>query len=731
MTDYSKWSKYDADGEEQRVEVEAFKEAAAAKDLTTQATTKQLEGEGVHVVSDMAAKAEAHARVAALRAQGGGRRRIRGSTAPGGATPSASGANVKAPSSVLKASAAAASELALQAAALQGLQGELEALVRERDAAQALLNVENDESSSSSNSSSTGTKLGDHVAALVAFQGCLQHVAAVEQLLPPELNDDDDENPADSTSSSGSPSGDDAARGAVNAVRRTVGMVRQDTLRGLGLAQLATPGASLLAEASESLKACLLQDGSDVEAWLGRGEAFARMGLLALAELHWDQVAELLAVDKKSSTGTTPSPSKPGGDKSTEKTANSNAQQPTLLPERSGRAAAQWARLEAYRRCTTWPLAVPPLATSSRYDSSRDDAFRPSAASESGSSLPATAAAAAVPPAPADTGPQAAAALVESANVLAKEGLVILKERFFRTAAAKFVAALVRLDTAHRLATAAANTNTTTTTASTTPEVGNSSNTSSGDNSSNSTSNGNPLVRSSGIASGPSGEAPALQRLRATCHTNAAACLLIRQRDFDEASAHCGAALTCSQLGRACLHRAATIASSSTSSNSPGPESNNNHSGSSSNNESINALDQTVSATAATAASDDNNDITALMTAATAATSENRGLCVTALSRQAEALTQLGRFRDAAARLQTAIELAQGKSGVPQQRTSSIGRSVEGTDDSSAKIIDTLVARRARILYLETQFSELDQDSGATATHEATEEEIKDIANSN
>ena len=71
MTDYSKWSKYDADGEEQRVEVEAFKEAAAAKDLTTQAATKQLEGEGVHVVSDMASKAEAHARVAALRAQGG------------------------------------------------------------------------------------------------------------------------------------------------------------------------------------------------------------------------------------------------------------------------------------------------------------------------------------------------------------------------------------------------------------------------------------------------------------------------------------------------------------------------------------------------------------------------------------------------------------------------------------------------------------------------------------
>ena len=132
MTDYSKWSKYDADGEEQRVEVEAFKEAAAAKDLTTQAATKQLEGEGVHVVSDMASKAEAHARVAALRAQGGGRRRIRGSTAPGGATPSASGANVKAPSSVLKASAAAASELARQAAALQGLQGELEALVRKR-----------------------------------------------------------------------------------------------------------------------------------------------------------------------------------------------------------------------------------------------------------------------------------------------------------------------------------------------------------------------------------------------------------------------------------------------------------------------------------------------------------------------------------------------------------------------------------------------------------------------
>ena len=80
--------------------------------------------------------------------------------------------------------------------------------------------------------------------------------------------------------------------------------------------------------------------------------------------------------------------------------------------------------------------------------------------------------------------------------------------------------------------------------------------------------------------------------------------------------------------------------------------------------------------------------------------------------------------------MQTAIELAQGKSGVPQQGTSSIGRSGESTDNSRAKTIEALVARRARILYLETQFAELDQDSGATATHEATEEESKDVANS-
>jgi len=685
MTDYNKWSKYDVDGEEQRVELEAFKEAETAKDRSSLAATKQLEGEGVHVVSDMAAKAEAHARVAALRAQGGGgRRRVRGSTATAGTAPSSGNVKASAPGA-----SAAASELALQAAALQGLQGELEALVRERDAAQALLSIENDDSSRTK--ASTGTP-SDPVAALAAFQGCLQHVAAVDQLLPPEVDDgnEGDDNDRSTPSSTSSSNSDEAARGAIAAVRRTVAMVRQDTLRGMGLAQLATPGADLLAEASESLKACLLQDGSDLEAWLGRGEAFARMGLLSLAELHWDQAAELLAVEKKPSKASTSAKE----DASAKEKAGSNAGQPSL-PERSGRAAVQWARLEYYRRCTTWPPAVPSLTTYT-YNKDRGNDSEVDAASDSSTSIPDAAA-----PASAKAGLQAAA-LVEHANVLAKEGLVIFKERFFRTATAKFVAALVRLDAAHRLTTATATVNNTTTTSiSHTTELGDSG---SGSNESNESR----AVRS-GIGSGPPGEAPALQRLRGTCHVNAAACLLVRQRDFDEAHAHCGAALACSQLGRACLHRASSIAS----------------------NASASALDipaKKALTTGAAASSGDDDDFAALMSAATAATSEDRSLCVTALSRQAEASTQLGRFQEAAGRLQTAIELAQGKSGVPKPAATSDGRSGEGAGDASDRTIRTLVARRARILYLQTQFAELDQDSGAAASVEATQEESKEVA---
>ena len=50
----------------------------------------------------------------------------------------------------------------------------------------------------------------------------------------------------------------------------------------------------------------------------------------------------------------------------------------------------------------------------------------------------------------------------------------------------------------------------------------------------------------------PLGETRALRHLRASCHISIEARLLVRQRDFEEASAHCAAALSCSRLGRVC-----------------------------------------------------------------------------------------------------------------------------------------------------------------------------------
>ena len=56
----------------------------------------------------------------------------------------------------------------------------------------------------------------------------------------------------------------------------------------------------------------------------------------------------------------------------------------------------------------------------------------------------------------------------------------------------------------------------------------------------------------SGGAGEPLGEARALRQLRASWHISIEARLLVRQRDFEEASAHCAAALSCSRLGRVC-----------------------------------------------------------------------------------------------------------------------------------------------------------------------------------
>jgi hypothetical protein len=90
------------------------------------------------------------------------------------------------------------------------------------------------------------------------------------------------------------------------------------------------------------------------------------------------------------------------------------------------------------------------------------------------------------------------------------------------------------------------------------------------------------------------------------------------------------------------------------------------------------------------------------------------------MARQAESLTQLGRFGEAAASLHAAVKLAQRgaqQAGGCQQPQAS---SRDGDGGDGARTVAALEARRARVLYLETQFAALDSDSaGAEAGVEA------------
>jgi hypothetical protein len=92
------------------------------------------------------------------------------------------------------------------------------------------------------------------------------------------------------------------------------------------------------------------------------------------------------------------------------------------------------------------------------------------------------------------------------------------------------------------------------------------------------------------------------------------------------------------------------------------------------------------------------------------------------MARQAESLTQLGRFGEAAASLHAAVKLAQRgaqRAGGRQQPQAS-SRAGDGGDGACARTVAALEARRARVLYLETQFAALDGDpAGAEAGAEA------------
>ena len=69
--------------------------------------------------------------------------------------------------------------------------------------------------------------------------------------------------------------------------------LRLSALLGLGEAALRCHGGGRSAEASDALKAVLLDRGTDVQAWLLRGEAWVAMELPLLAALHFSRALEL------------------------------------------------------------------------------------------------------------------------------------------------------------------------------------------------------------------------------------------------------------------------------------------------------------------------------------------------------------------------------------------------------------------------------------------------------
>jgi tetratricopeptide (TPR) repeat protein len=379
MTDFRRWEQFDADGESAKVDAAAARDEDKEKKQELAGAREAFEQAGIEVAADLAETAVAHARVAALgSSRGRGRRQGRRSAA---ATPSLAPAPSLAPTPAPEPASApepapppaavapkdgkAAEAVDLNPAAmaaerLTSLTRRLKGLTADREAAMVLLN------------SSTGREGGGSVGsdleeALAAFGRLLADVADAECMLPPDLTAiEEEEGEEDSTGGGGGGGGSGGDTGkegrdapssssrsssssssslqsasswnssldpaAAAAMRTTVRSVRLDALRGLGTAQLRL-GRS--AEASDSLKALLLLDPADGEAWRARGDAFGAMGVATLAELHYEQAA----VDSDTDCNLSSEAEAAAGEKEQEQEQQQQQQQPSPLPQRA-RAAA-------------------------------------------------------------------------------------------------------------------------------------------------------------------------------------------------------------------------------------------------------------------------------------------------------------------------------------------------------------------------------------------------------
>lgn len=231
-----------------------------------------------------------------------------------------------------------------------------------------------------------------------------------------------------------------------------------------------------------------MADGDDVASWLGRGEAFLRMGVPALADLHFAQARDVLR-DEMTDKGRGIAAAKAAVAKEGE----------VVVEEEHG-LAAELTRLQA-------ELDEEGLAPGK--------GLNPGSAKEG------------VPPIP-----TTARDALDLAITSAKEGMVVFQERFFRTSGGKFELALAALDRAHALTLAPGDG----------PVLLGAKGEAFGDGGGGQKAAAR-AGNEEGELMGAAGEAASLRGLRRSCHLNLAACHLLRQRDYYAAVKHCDAAL--------------------------------------------------------------------------------------------------------------------------------------------------------------------------------------------